>query len=122
MADDAKQRQPQRLNKHPEEDVGPPVVEIRNLWTRFGRTVAVDWTTTTRDRPRRFRTSRYIPTSNWPGMAVPGAVKASKLTVASATGETLTVKVSCLVPALPSATDGSDTASIGAPLRTTGPV
>ncbi|WP_051109944.1 ABC transporter ATP-binding protein [Massilia niastensis] len=23
----------------PEEDVGPPVVQIRNLWTRFGRTV-----------------------------------------------------------------------------------
>ncbi|RZA31832.1 MAG: ATP-binding cassette domain-containing protein [Lysobacteraceae bacterium] len=39
MADDAKQRQPQRLNKRPDEDVGPPVVEIRNLWTRFGRTV-----------------------------------------------------------------------------------
>jgi phospholipid/cholesterol/gamma-HCH transport system ATP-binding protein len=36
---DAKERQPQRLNKRPEEDVGPPVVEIRNLWTRFGRTV-----------------------------------------------------------------------------------
>lgn len=35
----AKERQPQRLNKRPEEDVGPPVVEIRNLWTRFGRTV-----------------------------------------------------------------------------------
>ena len=39
MADDKNQRQPQRLNKRPEEDVGPPVVEIRNLWTRFGRTV-----------------------------------------------------------------------------------
>lgn len=36
---DTKERQPQRLNKRPEEDVGPPVVEIRNLWTRFGRTV-----------------------------------------------------------------------------------
>ncbi|MEX5748541.1 ABC transporter ATP-binding protein [Massilia sp. X63] len=34
-----KERAPQRLNKRPEEDVGPPVVEIRNLWTRFGRTV-----------------------------------------------------------------------------------
>ena len=34
-----KPRQPQQLNKRPEEDVGPPVVEIRNLWTRFGRTV-----------------------------------------------------------------------------------
>lgn len=45
MASDAKQdhaqeqRQPQRLNKRPDEDVGAPVVEIRNLWTRFGRTV-----------------------------------------------------------------------------------
>lgn len=36
---DMKERAPQRLNKRPEEDVGPPVVEIRNLWTRFGRTV-----------------------------------------------------------------------------------
>jgi phospholipid/cholesterol/gamma-HCH transport system ATP-binding protein len=36
---DTKPREPQRLNKRPEEDVGPPVVEIRNLWTRFGRTV-----------------------------------------------------------------------------------
>jgi phospholipid/cholesterol/gamma-HCH transport system ATP-binding protein len=36
---DTKPRQPQRLNKRPEEDVGPPVVEIRGLWTRFGRTV-----------------------------------------------------------------------------------
>jgi phospholipid/cholesterol/gamma-HCH transport system ATP-binding protein len=35
----SKDRAPQRLNKRPEEDVGPPVVEIRNLWTRFGRTV-----------------------------------------------------------------------------------
>ena len=34
-----KERTPQRLNKRPEEDVGPPVVEIRKLWTRFGRTV-----------------------------------------------------------------------------------
>lgn len=41
MASDAKQdqRQPQRLNKRPDEDVGAPVVEIHNLWTRFGRTV-----------------------------------------------------------------------------------
>lgn len=41
MANDARQdqRQPQRLNKRPDEDVGAPVVEIRNLWTRFGRTV-----------------------------------------------------------------------------------
>jgi ABC-type transporter Mla maintaining outer membrane lipid asymmetry ATPase subunit MlaF len=29
----------QRLNRRPDEDVGPPVVQIRNLWTRFGRTV-----------------------------------------------------------------------------------
>ena len=29
----------QRLNRKPEEDVGPPVVEIRNLWTKFGKTV-----------------------------------------------------------------------------------
>ena len=33
------QRPPQQLNRKPEEDVGPPVVQIRNLWTRFGRTV-----------------------------------------------------------------------------------
>ena len=39
MADAKDQRVPQRLNKRPEEDVGPPVVEIRNLWKRFGRTV-----------------------------------------------------------------------------------
>ena len=39
MMDDKNQRQPQRLNKRPEEDVGPPVVEIRNLWTKFGKTV-----------------------------------------------------------------------------------
>jgi phospholipid/cholesterol/gamma-HCH transport system ATP-binding protein len=32
-------RAPQRLNRKPEEDVGPAVVQIRNLWTRFGRTV-----------------------------------------------------------------------------------
>jgi phospholipid/cholesterol/gamma-HCH transport system ATP-binding protein len=30
---------PQQLNRRPDIDVGPPVVEIRNLWTRFGRTV-----------------------------------------------------------------------------------
>jgi phospholipid/cholesterol/gamma-HCH transport system ATP-binding protein len=34
-----KPRPPQQLNRKPEEDVGPPVVEIRNLWTKFGRTV-----------------------------------------------------------------------------------
>lgn len=33
------ERAPQQLNRKPDEDVGPPVVEIRNLWTRFGRTV-----------------------------------------------------------------------------------
>ena len=27
------------LNLKPDEEVGPPVVRIRNLWTRFGRTV-----------------------------------------------------------------------------------
>jgi len=32
-------RAPQRLNRPPDEEVGPPVVEIENLWTRFGRTV-----------------------------------------------------------------------------------
>jgi phospholipid/cholesterol/gamma-HCH transport system ATP-binding protein len=32
-------RAPQHLNRKPLEDVGPPVVEINNLWTRFGRTV-----------------------------------------------------------------------------------
>lgn len=38
MVDSAK-REPQRLNLRPDVEVGPPVVEIRNLWTRFGRTV-----------------------------------------------------------------------------------
>lgn len=33
------QRLPQQLNRKPEEDVGPPVVEIRKLWTKFGKTV-----------------------------------------------------------------------------------
>ncbi len=32
-------RAPQRLNRRPDEDVGPPVVEIDGLWTQFGRTV-----------------------------------------------------------------------------------
>jgi phospholipid/cholesterol/gamma-HCH transport system ATP-binding protein len=32
-------RPPQRLNMRPDEEVGAPVVEIRKLWTRFGRTV-----------------------------------------------------------------------------------
>jgi phospholipid/cholesterol/gamma-HCH transport system ATP-binding protein len=29
----------QRLNMRPDEEVGPPVVQIQNLWTKFGRTV-----------------------------------------------------------------------------------
>jgi phospholipid/cholesterol/gamma-HCH transport system ATP-binding protein len=38
--DDAKpKRAPQRLNRRPDEEVGPAVVQIRDLWTRFGRTV-----------------------------------------------------------------------------------
>jgi phospholipid/cholesterol/gamma-HCH transport system ATP-binding protein len=36
---DRKPRVPQRLNRRPDEEVGPPVVQIRDLWTRFGRTV-----------------------------------------------------------------------------------
>jgi phospholipid/cholesterol/gamma-HCH transport system ATP-binding protein len=39
MADTKPKRAPQRLNRRPDEDVGPPVVQIRDLWTRFGRTV-----------------------------------------------------------------------------------
>jgi phospholipid/cholesterol/gamma-HCH transport system ATP-binding protein len=39
MAEHKTKRAPQRLNAEPEEDVGPPVVEIENLWTKFGRTV-----------------------------------------------------------------------------------
>ncbi len=39
MADAKPKRAPQRLNLRPDEDVGPPVVQIENLWTRFGRTV-----------------------------------------------------------------------------------
>jgi len=35
----AQKRAPQVLNRKPEEDVGPPVVEIRKLWTKFGKTV-----------------------------------------------------------------------------------
>jgi phospholipid/cholesterol/gamma-HCH transport system ATP-binding protein len=34
-----KKARPRPLNRKPDEDVGPPVVEIRNLWTKFGRTV-----------------------------------------------------------------------------------
>ena len=36
---DTQAQSPQRLNLRPDEEVGKPVVEIRNLWTRFGRTV-----------------------------------------------------------------------------------
>jgi phospholipid/cholesterol/gamma-HCH transport system ATP-binding protein len=36
---DALDQPRQRLNLQPDEDVGKPVVQIRNLWTRFGRTV-----------------------------------------------------------------------------------
>ena len=32
-------RRAQRLNKMPDEDVGPPIVEIKGLWTQFGKTV-----------------------------------------------------------------------------------
>ena len=39
MPDKVKQRPRQRLNRKPDVEVGPPVVQIRNLWTRFGRTV-----------------------------------------------------------------------------------
>lgn len=38
MPDTSKQRR-QELNLRPDEEVGAPVVQIRNLWTRFGRTV-----------------------------------------------------------------------------------
>jgi phospholipid/cholesterol/gamma-HCH transport system ATP-binding protein len=41
MADTQAGRKPRRqeLNLRPDEEVGAPVVKIRNLWTRFGRTV-----------------------------------------------------------------------------------
>jgi phospholipid/cholesterol/gamma-HCH transport system ATP-binding protein len=35
----ADKRPPQRLNRRPDVEVGPPVVEISSLWTKFGRTV-----------------------------------------------------------------------------------
>jgi len=38
MSNSGKARQ-QQLNLRPDVEVGAPVVEIRNLWTRFGRTV-----------------------------------------------------------------------------------
>lgn len=38
MSASAKQRQ-QHLNLRPDVEVGAPVVQIRNLWTKFGRTV-----------------------------------------------------------------------------------
>lgn len=36
---DSKQSRKQELNLRPDEEVGAPVVQIRKLWTRFGRTV-----------------------------------------------------------------------------------
>ena len=39
MTDTAPEREPQRLNMRPHEDVGPPVVQISGLRTQFGRTV-----------------------------------------------------------------------------------
>jgi phospholipid/cholesterol/gamma-HCH transport system ATP-binding protein len=39
MSDPKPTRTAQRLNRRPDEEVGPPVVQIRDLWTRFGRTV-----------------------------------------------------------------------------------
>lgn len=36
---DTKQARKQELNMRPDEEVGAPVVQIRKLWTRFGRTV-----------------------------------------------------------------------------------
>jgi phospholipid/cholesterol/gamma-HCH transport system ATP-binding protein len=39
MADSKPKRKAQRLNLKPEEEVGPPVVQIEGLWTKFGRTV-----------------------------------------------------------------------------------
>ncbi|NML60701.1 ATP-binding cassette domain-containing protein [Massilia sp. RP-1-19] len=39
MTDTAPDREPQRLNMCPHEDVGPPVVQISGLRTQFGRTI-----------------------------------------------------------------------------------
>ena len=39
MTDTAPDREPQRLNMRPQEDVGPPVVQISGLRTQFGRTI-----------------------------------------------------------------------------------
>lgn len=39
MTDTAPEREPQRLNMRPHEDVGPPVVQISGLRTQFGRTI-----------------------------------------------------------------------------------
>jgi len=36
---DSKKARKQELNLRPDEEVGAPVVQIRNLWTKFGRTV-----------------------------------------------------------------------------------
>jgi phospholipid/cholesterol/gamma-HCH transport system ATP-binding protein len=39
MAETRQKRLAPNLNRRPDEEVGPPVVQIRDLWTRFGRTV-----------------------------------------------------------------------------------
>ena len=39
MEETKPRRRAQRLNLEPDEDVGPPVVQISGLWTKFGRTV-----------------------------------------------------------------------------------
>ncbi len=39
MTDNPPGREPQRLNMRPQEDVGPPVVQISDLRTQFGRTI-----------------------------------------------------------------------------------
>ena len=39
MDETTPKREAPRLNMKPDEDVGPPVVEIEGLWTKFGKTV-----------------------------------------------------------------------------------
>jgi phospholipid/cholesterol/gamma-HCH transport system ATP-binding protein len=39
MAPEIERRRKPRLKMMPDADVGPPIVQIANLWTRFGRTV-----------------------------------------------------------------------------------
>jgi phospholipid/cholesterol/gamma-HCH transport system ATP-binding protein len=39
MAPEIERRRKPRLQMMPENDVGPPIVQIENLWTKFGRTV-----------------------------------------------------------------------------------